>query len=203
MKSRLFVVGGALAIALLLATGAAMATPIDITNPEYDGTSNGWTLIDNGSFGETDDYPNGFGHSVSFWGGDYQNGYHDGGGVYQQLAATVAANTSYSLSAYVQTYSSATEVTLSLYAESDLLGSIVVTPASKLHWTEGIVNVAASSIPSGDLGKHLKIVATTDSYAGYVDHWSLNATATPEPSTLALLISAVLGLLCYAWRKRK
>ena len=25
----------------------------------------------------------------------------------------------------------------------------------------------------------------------------------PEPSTLALLVSGLIGLLCYAWRKRK
>jgi hypothetical protein len=35
----------------------------------------------------------------------------------------------------------------------------------------------------------------------YVDNVSL--TATPEPSTLVLVASGLLGLLCYAWKKRK
>jgi hypothetical protein len=32
---------------------------------------------------------------------------------------------------------------------------------------------------------------------------SLTYTAAPEPSTLALLASGLIGLLCYAWKKRK
>ena len=32
---------------------------------------------------------------------------------------------------------------------------------------------------------------------------SLSASIVPEPGTLALLAAGLLGLLCYAWRKRK
>jgi hypothetical protein len=35
------------------------------------------------------------------------------------------------------------------------------------------------------------------------DNVRLTATTTPEPGTLVLLTSALVGLLCYAWRKRK
>lgn len=49
---------------------------------------------------------------------------------------------------------------------------------------------------------------TFDSAVGIYDgatlseHFTFGAT-TPEPSTLVLLASGLVGLLCYAWRKRK
>ena len=35
------------------------------------------------------------------------------------------------------------------------------------------------------------------------DNLNPNVNAVPEPGTLALLASGLIGLLCYAWRKRK
>jgi hypothetical protein len=39
----------------------------------------------------------------------------------------------------------------------------------------------------------------------FIDNVSLVATtnAVPEPGTIVLLITGMLGLVCYAWRKRK
>ena len=39
------------------------------------------------------------------------------------------------------------------------------------------------------------------SSTAWVDNFSV--TGVPEPSTLGLLITGLLGLLAYAWRKRK
>ena len=36
-----------------------------------------------------------------------------------------------------------------------------------------------------------------------IDHVQLDATPAPEPSTLVLLTAALIGLLAYAWRKRR
>ena len=38
---------------------------------------------------------------------------------------------------------------------------------------------------------------------GYIDNLSLTSVPIPEPGTLALLATGLIGLLCYAWRKRR
>jgi hypothetical protein len=40
-------------------------------------------------------------------------------------------------------------------------------------------------------------------YPGEIDTIQLTATAVPEPTSFALLTAGILGLLAYAWRKRK
>jgi hypothetical protein len=40
-------------------------------------------------------------------------------------------------------------------------------------------------------------------YGVYLDNVSVNESAVPEPSTLAVLAAGLAGLLCYAWRKRR
>ena len=35
------------------------------------------------------------------------------------------------------------------------------------------------------------------------DNFSLTTTPVPEPGTLSLIVTGTLGLLCYAWRKRR
>ena len=40
-----------------------------------------------------------------------------------------------------------------------------------------------------------------DLYSPVSDHWG--ALPTPEPSAVVLLATALIGLLCYAWRKRR
>lgn len=53
---------------------------------------------------------------------------------------------------------------------------------------------------------------TTINYVGFgtrcgatggIDNFSLTSTTIPEPGTIALLAAGMLGLLAYAWRKRK
>ena len=39
--------------------------------------------------------------------------------------------------------------------------------------------------------------------SGQLDAFLLTPTVTPEPSTLLLAASGLVGLLAYAWRKRK
>lgn len=53
--------------------------------------------------------------------------------------------------------------------------------------------------------KYLTIDFSTTGTAYYVafDNVSISSTFVPEPSSIALLTTGILGLLCYAWRKRR
>ena len=60
--------------------------------------------------------------------------------------------------------------------------------------------------------KAVKIAYTSNwwvsgDYAGYATEYGLSkvrfGASTPEPRTLVLLATGLLGLLAYAWRKRK
>jgi hypothetical protein len=205
MKSQSVARVGAVVLGLLLTAGSAIASSIDIpiTNPAYDSGISGWGAPDN-----TAGWDNSMNSPPDSTGGaEYFRA-----NVYQTLATTVAPNTDYTLSAYLLQQHGVT-LTLNLYAvngsTNDLLGSVAYTIPTADTWTPATLTVLAASIPSGDLDKRLMIEAVSaggdfaNGAWGYVDHWSLKATATPEPSTIALLTAAVLGLLCYAWRKQR
>jgi hypothetical protein len=55
------------------------------------------------------------------------------------------------------------------------------------------------------VGDSLAIFIDLGGAGTVVDNVRVTATptATPEPSTLVLLASGLIGLLAYAWRKRK
>lgn len=40
-------------------------------------------------------------------------------------------------------------------------------------------------------------------FKGYIDNFAIEGTAIPEPGTFSLVTIGLLGLLAYAWRKRK
>jgi probable HAF family extracellular repeat protein len=60
------------------------------------------------------------------------------------------------------------------------------------------LNVAYGISPNGEY-----IVGNGTTSAGYTQGFLLTAIATPEPSTLLLAAGGLVGLLAYAWRKRK
>lgn len=47
-----------------------------------------------------------------------------------------------------------------------------------------------------------ELITTTEGGNGYLGSFTAPA-AVPEPSTLALVVSGLVGLLAYAWRKRR
>jgi len=51
--------------------------------------------------------------------------------------------------------------------------------------------------------KQLVSITFGNGTSGYTGIFAISANAVPEPGTLALLAAGLVGLLCYAWRKRK
>ena len=56
---------------------------------------------------------------------------------------------------------------------------------------------------STSLDVDVKWVSGTIAYYTRVNGFEMTAVSSPEPSTLVLLGTALLGLLAYAWRKRR
>ncbi len=61
-----------------------------------------------------------------------------------------------------------------------------------------VSNISTGSLPGGALDR---IKITTGSDSGTIAKLYLDEV--PEPSSIVLLASGLIGLLCYAWRKRK
>ena len=68
-----------------------------------------------------------------------------------------------------------------------------------------MVNVAATVNLAGSAGASMSFGDETGGGSGSAnwDYVNVNPVSTPEPSTLTLLVMGLIGLLCYAWRKRK
>jgi hypothetical protein len=124
------------------------------------------------------------------------------------------AGSTYTLSAYFNANLPAAQafVNFSFYDASyaylgvDVSSSPGVLDSLVSTWEQKSVTTTAPLTTKYILSQVMYLDSTlTDStgvnHAGYVDSASL--TLVPEPGTIALLLSGLVGLLCYAWRKRK
>jgi hypothetical protein len=84
---------------------------------------------------------------------------------------------------------------------TDLLSSTVITGSSGFGF--------ATTVDQANAGGSLDVLngaATTITTAfkyKWVDNVQVGSAEVPEPSSMALAASGLIGLLCYAWRKRK
>jgi hypothetical protein len=136
-------------------------------------------------------------------------------GFYQVLSAPLAANTTYTLTVDVgKVYGSGYPFggTIGLgYGITQGLNFLTAatsnTPTPSVgNWATWTETFVTTSSPAG-LGQALRIElrATSGSSQTLFDNVRLDAVTAPipEPSTLVLLGAGLLGLLAYAWRKRK
>lgn len=71
-------------------------------------------------------------------------------------------------------------------------------------WTSGTINQSGISVVAGDM-LYLRVgPGTADSHGYDLTGIAFAITSSvPEPSTLSLIATGLIGLLCYAWRKQK
>ena len=60
-----------------------------------------------------------------------------------------------------------------------------------------------TDMPNSSEARYVRLDITSNSEWVSLIEVSFDGTAVPEPSTLALLSAGLIGLLCYAWRKRR
>ena len=175
-------------------------------------------IITNGSFG-TD----GTGGSLTDWttySGDGQVGTsafdadpsspamyaYMGNGVYQTTTHVIATGDVYDVSALAtMSYVDATtSFALTLYSDdgttkTDLVSLSFAPPTANVFATYS----GSFTAETVGVGGHLGI--RTSHVGAYVnlDSIAVNVTAAPEPSTIVLVGTGLIGLLAYAWRKRR
>jgi hypothetical protein len=186
----------------LTARCASAASPIAITNPDYNGSVSGWSSNMPTFFSgyDTPTAPGSVGGSM-FWGHTTQPGPY---WIYQTLTATTSASDEYLLSVWFYNDRDTLVISGGTYklelfaadggetpATAALLGSSApINPATiPLNgWSQFSILVDGSTIPGGELGKNLLIAAEIPQGTawGYADAWSLQNV--PEPSAACVLI---------------
>lgn len=187
----------------------AQADQINILNSSFEGTvlSNGaytvgtvkdWTVTgSSGTWNPLDNLPQGPTDGVNV-------GYSNAGSLSQVLSATLAANTTYTLSVDLLNRNDGypnVSSTLELYAGNNLLSSSVVTGG--LAGKSFVQSLTFSMGASGSyLGQNLMISLTSKGAQSDWDNVKLTAvTAVPEPETYAMLLAG-LGLMGGIARRR-
>jgi hypothetical protein len=133
-------------------------------------------------------------------------------GIFQDLSgATYEVGKSYKLTVGIAALNDGATANISLFARN---GATIITAG-----TTGAGAPSLSSTAMTDYVVTVPTVQSTDAWAGkniaislktgvggtcwFFDNVRLESTATPEPGTLVLLASGLIGLLAYAWRKRR
>jgi hypothetical protein len=140
----------------------------------------------------------------------------------QTLGTKYEANKTYTLSMHVGQYSIGQyrgyEMGLATANDGGYVAGVCDNTA--LHsggvWTAGTTPAAGAwtqvtaqfttGATGGPIGQDIMVrlgTAGLDGYRTAFDLVTLDVQSVPEPGTLALMVSASLGLICYAWRKRK
>lgn len=93
-----------------------------------------------------------------------------------------------------------------LDGDNDVVGSLTISTSPPLG---SFVSTSFTATANASHTGYLKISFVGGAYPGtgygqeFIDLVTLSYQPIPEPNTLALLSAGLIGLLCYAWRKRK
>ncbi len=111
----------------------------------------------------------------------------------------VTAGTQYDVSFWEKLWRGSGKVNADITLDAgSATGTTTVTTGSDADWTEYAFSFTPDTNATATLTFTAAVSAANDSFLD-----SVSVTAIPEPGTLALLATGLLGLLCYAWRKRR
>lgn len=135
--------------------------------------------------------------------------------LHQVLSATLKANTTYTLTLYAGARS---DLDMNQFGDSDptvrlgygsTYGENLLTAASsncpiaaRGTWQLWTLTYETGANPAG-LNQPLRVELNASSIQPLFDMVQLSSATVPEPSMLAMVSASVMGLLAYAWRKRK
>lgn len=203
---------------LLLLSGPALAVPLTINNPSFEEGLNGWDSSQvywlEGVKSSADllgypDYTSPDGNNVAY--------VTLGGDLYQTPGATIAANTTYTLTVYVGhpglrnppapmpgdpppplfSYS------VQLWASQPFPGLLATEsgydPGQSYFGMLTLSYTSGQSGQDGHIGSYLKILLKAGPDSGMVNFDKLTLDAVPVPPTVWLLGSGLLGLV--GWRR--
>jgi hypothetical protein len=152
------------------------------------------------------------GSAQALW-ANYSDGGADAGGAYQVLSATLLANTTYSLTADMGIRSGVPSggITFNLGYGSTPGANLLTAQTHQTDWPAAgewdtlTWTFATGANPTG-LGQSLRVelMSSTGVQTLFDDVRLTSVTApVPEPSALVLTVIGLIGLLAYAWRKRR
>jgi hypothetical protein len=210
----------AMAVMFVCFAVAAQADTITLVNPDFEQPNvgkittgfddpakdvPGWSNAATGTFTDTGiDYPD-FHHTGSY-SGYMRAGDPGGGGMYQVSNHTIAAGETFSLAWWQYRDGNLGTALASIFyidgtGTSQLLGSMTAYPDAKQTWQQyTLSNVAATS---GSVGYNVAIGFKSLESWSTIDDVALSYTGIPEPAVSVLLATGLMGLLAYAWRRRR
>jgi hypothetical protein len=147
---------------------------------------------------------NGQSHSGSYAGYLYGG---DPGGVYQVTNHVIASNENFTATCWVYRDGArgATNVNLFYVANDgtrETLATTTCLPTNLTTWEQYTVDASATD---ESLGHYIGVSFNGAQSYPSIDDVALSFTTTsvPEPASVVMLVTGLLGLLAYAWRKRK
>lgn len=150
----------------------------------------------------------------------WKDGFNLYGGIQQDLG-TMAAGEKYTFQAtlFSNSEGAASRYRISFYNVTDGHELATITHAnfdpSALGTNQTVAATFAYTALAADVGDTLRLIMNPSTTEGNTlpNGWTLNrtgvdavsvtTTAVPEPTSMAVLGSAAIGLLAYAWRKRR